>query len=526
MIVISLATRLSGFFLASLALVLGAFSITLFLLARTHFLRDFDERLVTTLDVLSAAADVEGEKVEWEPAARPLVLAAPTQEDPVRWVVSDGQGHVLEQSWTDLDKGDLRLVLSWSPEFGHVHAPFVDRGGRHWRLAVRRIRAGSPSFIAPDRHEHGDQAERAHGEPAPVVPIDARASLILAAGAPSEPMEADLSRVGWTLAGLSVVIWLIAALVGRRLSNRALLPVTRMAKAACAMGAGDRQQRLPSPATGDELDALANSFNGLLDRLQHEFERQKEFTGNASHQLRTPLTAMLGQLEVALRRDRPAAEYRRVLDDVRGEAVKLRQIVESLLFMARAETEAGQPDLQPVELVGWVGEHLREWSGHPRANDFRLVVELESPAWVYAHPPLLGQLVDNLLDNACKYSTSGTAITVRLTRELSAVVLVVEDMGFGLADDETPHVFEPFFRSADARKRGDVGVGLGLAVVERIARLFGGTISADSLFGRGSRFALRLPELAKPQEGGKAGLAAAAMGSVSGKRDPCYESDR
>ena len=260
------------------------------------------------------------------------------------------------------------------------------------------------------------------------------------------------------------------------------------------MTAADRDHRLPSPGTGDELDALAGSFNGLLDRLHQEFERQKRFTGDASHQLRTPLTALLGQIEVARRRDRTAEEYERVLDEVHGEAVRLRQIVESLLFMARAETEAERPDLQPLELVSWIHEHLRAWSAHERAADLQEDVQTDAPTWVRVHPHLLGQLLDNLLDNACKYSSPGTPIHVSLWREADVVALAVQDRGRGLAAEDSRHVFEPFFRSAEARLRGHTGVGLGLAVVQRIAAVFAGTISVDSEPGRGSRFVLRLPD--------------------------------
>jgi signal transduction histidine kinase len=487
----SLATRLSGFFLVALALALGGFSITLYLLARSHFQRDFDERLVTAIDILSAAAEVEPGEVEWKSMARVTAVNASTEEDPVRWVVSDGRAKVLEHCWKDLGDEDLHAILALSPDFGHIHGSFIDRGGRHWRLAVRRMQSGS---FPPDRHEHYEISS-AGPKPRATRPSSENASsLILAAGAPSEPLEASLRHVALILAGLSLGIWILAALVGRSLCNRALLPVTRMAKVACAMTALDRDQRLPSPATGDELDALANSFNGLLDRLHEEFDHQKRFTGDASHQLRTPLTALLGQLEVARRRERTVAEYQRVLDDVRGEAVRLCQIVEALLFMARAETEARQPDLQPLELVSWVREHLSEWASHPRSADLREQIELDTPAWVRVHSPLLGQLLDNLLDNASKYSTPGTPIIVHLRREQEMVALAVHDQGVGLMADDLSHVFEPFFRSAEARRRGHAGVGLGLAIVQRIAAVFGGTITAESTPGQGSRFVLRLPE--------------------------------
>ncbi len=255
----------------------------------------------------------------------------------------------------------------------------------------------------------------------------------------------------------------------------------------------DRDQRLPSPATGDELDALANSFNGLLDRLQAAFERQKRFAGDASHQLRTPLTALLGQLEVAQRRDRTVPEYKRVLDDARSETIKLCRIVDALLFMARVETEAGRPDLQTLDLASWLRDHLHEWTSHPRCSDLQTEIAPDTPVWVRAHAPLLGQLLDNLLDNACKYSTPGSPVIVRLSRESETAALAVIDQGFGLDTDDLKHVFEAFFRSADVRRRGHSGVGLGLAIVHRIAAVFGGTIVAESEPGKGSRFVLRLP---------------------------------
>jgi heavy metal sensor kinase len=492
----SLATRVSGFFLAALALVLVGFSTTLYLLAGSHFQRDLDERLVTALDVLSGGVDVQPGRVEWEPLARPMIKSAASQEDPVRWIVSDGQSKVLENCWTDLDTDDIVRVLSLSPDVGHVHGSFVDRAGRHWRLAVQGIPAAPSSASPPD---HGEIDEASGHVKSGTSSLHGSPSLILATGTPSEPMEISLRNVALTLAGLSIATWLLAALVGRRLCDRALSPVTRMAKVACAMTAADRDQRLPSPQTGDEFDALAKSFNGLLDRLQQEFERQKRFTGDASHQLRTPITALIGQLEVARRRERTVADYQQVLDQVHGEARRLCQIVESLLFMARAENEAGRPDLKPLELVSWLRAHYGAWSSHERGGDLCLEIELEPPVWVRVHAHLLGQLLDNLLDNACKYSSTGSPIGVRLWRDATMVALAVEDHGFGLNAEDLPHVFEPFYRSAASRRRGVAGVGLGLAVVERIASVFGGTITAESEPGRRTRFVLRLKEATEPQ---------------------------
>jgi heavy metal sensor kinase len=479
----SLATRLSGFFLAALALVLAGFSVTLYLRAASHFQHDLDERMTTALDILIESIDLDSDEVEWKPARRPTIPVAHPQDDPVRWAVFDDAGRVLDRTW-ELAAADLARIRALAPDSSHIHATFADRDGRQWRLAVRRISAtssGDEDREAPEPDEAAKGSSRRHP------------SLILAAGGLAAQIEGDLRSEARNLAGVSIAIWLLAAVLGRRLVRRALRPVTRMAEAACSMTAADRDRRLPMPGTGDELDALAGSFNGLLERLREEVERQKRFTGDASHQLRTPLAALLGQVEVALRRDRPAEEYRRALADVQEEAVRLRQIVESLLFLARAESDAGRPDLHPMELTAFVCSHLGHWSHHDRAGDLRVELRPDGEAWICAHPPLLGQLLDNLLDNAAKYSAPGTPIEVRAWRAGHHVALAVRDWGMGLSPEDQAHLFEPFYRSAEARRRGHPGVGLGLAVARRIAAAFGGTIEVRSEPGRGSTFTVRLP---------------------------------
>ena len=384
-------------------------------------------------------------------------------DKPVLWLVTDGLGVTVDQTW-EIEALDLAEVTKLAPRTGHSHETFSDLRQRRWRLALRRIHAGPVAIergVSPIGETRGE-----------------RQSLVIFAAESLAPLENTLRNVALVLAGLSVGFWLLAAVVGWWLCKRALLPVTRMARAAGSMSMADGGQRLPIPGTGDELDLLAGSFNGLLDRLHQEFERQKRFTGDASHQLRTPLAALLGQLEVARRRERSVEEYQRVLEEAHGEATRLRQIVESLLFMARAESEAGSVELEPIELVLWVRERLKCRPEDERSRDIHELLSTEAPAWVQGQPQLLGQLLGNLLDNACKYSQPRTPITVEVGREGGYATLSVQDEGVGLAADELPHIFEPFYRAAKARRRP--GVGLGLAVVERIAHVFGGTIRAEA----------------------------------------------
>src|SRR5260370_23576361 len=174
-----------------------------------------------------------------------------------------------------------------------------------------------------------------------------------------------------------------------------------MAQAGRTMSGDGLHQRLPGPGTGEELEDLNRAFNDLLARLQESFDRQRRFTGDASHQLRTPLAAMLGQVEVALRHPRSEAEYQRVLGLVRDQACHMRQIVELLLFLARADAESRQPHLDRLELTGWLRDHVQSWADHPRAADVRFEQPADCPLWPDAHPPLLGPLVGTHWAAAC-----------------------------------------------------------------------------------------------------------------------------
>jgi signal transduction histidine kinase len=310
---------------------------------------------------------------------------------------------------------------------------------------------------------------------------------------PLGPPRATLRTLAAILAGLSAAVWLVALAVGRRVCRRALAPVRRMAETAGEMTAVDLDQRLPASGSGDELDALAAAFNGLLDRLGESFDRQARFTGDASHQLRTPLTAILGQIEVASRRPRTAEEYERVLASVRGQAGHLRRIVESLLFLARSDGDARLPDLEHVDLGAWADQHVTALSGVPRSGEIRFERDGVGPLPAAVQPTLLGELVHNLLDNAAKYGPPGAPVVVRVRRHGGEVALSVTDSGTGISERDEPRLFTPFFRATDARHRGTTGVGLGLAIAGRIAKAFGGRIAFERPAAGGSRFTLFLP---------------------------------
>ncbi len=449
----SLRTRMSAFFLAALAVVLAGFSTSLYLLARTYLHRQAEDRLSAALDTVDAAVEYEPDGLDWEPRAHSLTLGTDPAADQVRWAVHQPDGALVDHS------ANLRFDEPLT----------ADR--ESWLVLERRVEAEGLTTLAAGKHR----------------------ALVLTVRLSLEPVTVTLRSLAMALVALSVAVWLLAALLGRWAARRALAPVTRMAQAARAMTPANPGQRLPSPGTGDELDDLQRAFNDLLCRLHDAFERQRRFTGDASHQLRTPLAAMLGQVEVALRRPRPDAEYREVLAQVHAQAQQLRQIVESLFLLARADAEACVDALEVINLRDAVRGLAERWSGHARANDLRTEVVAEGPVMARTQPLLLGQLLDNLVDNAFKYSEPGSPIAVRLRREGTGLAIDVEDAGHGIAADDLPHIFEPFYRSAESRRRGLPGVGLGLAMVQRLAAALGGGIAVKSDEGVGSRFTLCLP---------------------------------
>lgn len=438
----TLANRVSAFFLGWLGLSLGGFAVAVYGIERADRYQQADDRLAGTLDTLVAASEVDARGVEWEPQERALDRSA---SGPF-WQVLDPEGKVIHRS---------------------AHADDLVVTEESWRIARRRLDTPGP---APAHYE---------GTRYP--------HLEFVAALPTGPIHAGLVRLGCWLAAVTVGLWLIAAVVGRWLCRRTLAPVADMAAVAQKLGPAAPGERLVVRERGDELEDLGRAFNSALDRLEDAFERQRRFTGNASHQLRTPLAAMLGQVEVALRRDREAADYRDTLRSVADEVRHLHRLTEALLFLARADADAARPDLQTIDLPAWAVAHGERW--RERNAGVRLdVVATGDASRVRAHPELLAQLVDNLLDNAVKYGPASGPVAMRI----SGPALTVEDAGPGIHPADLSHVFDPFFRAPAARTAGVSGVGLGLAVVQRVAEAMGAELVAESVVGSGSRFTVRL----------------------------------
>jgi two-component system OmpR family sensor kinase len=488
---VSLANRLSLYFLAALGVILVSFSLTLYLLAHRHLYSQFDERLTATMNALVAAIEIHADNVQWEPDERRIVVGEDSAIDQPRWSIHDEAGQLKDRS-----NNLTHEASSMANEFG-------------WRVIERHMEAGNFQSIASDgklgvfRVDHLKQTLLSDVSAAslPVERTFRSAGLTLTVAASEAPVVAMLRWLAFVLVGVSLTIWVTAALWGRWLCRSALRPISQMAVSARSIRTKpDAKQKLEVPETRDELEDLGQAFNELLTDLRESFERQRRFTGDASHQLRTPLTAMLASVDVVLRHDRPSAEYQKVLQLIKRRGGQLSQILESLLFLARADGASLLADPELIDLNEWCGAWIEDvWNEHPRASDFKLLVSADK-MMISTHPALLGQVVDNVLDNACKYSEAGTPIEIRVESNSNYACVSVNDSGSGIPQDQQSLIFEPFYRSQEARWQGKPGVGLGLTVVQRLVEFLHAKMEVLSEPGKGSHFRILIPIDAKHRQ--------------------------
>lgn len=297
---------------------------------------------------------------------------------------------------------------------------------------------------------------------------------------------------GWLAAGALAV--LLASLAGWLAAGRITAPIHALAQTATRMAEGDLAARVPDAggpaASQDELGQMARAFNRMADQVESTIVTLRQFVADAAHQMHTPLTALRTNLELAAGPG-DAAPQPIYLERAQGQVTRLTSLTDELLQLARVETGmAGAPE-QRFDLAA-LARSLAEAQA-ARAEQAGLEFNLaapEAPMWVVGQPEQINALVDNLVDNALKFTPTGGAVTVRLAVEEGAAVFSVEDTGIGIPEDELPQLFRRFHRARNAA--AIPGSGLGLAYVKAVAERHGGRVAAENT-GSGARFTVTLP---------------------------------
>jgi heavy metal sensor kinase len=302
----------------------------------------------------------------------------------------------------------------------------------------------------------------------------------------------------YTWAAFVVVIPLalfLASLLGWLMAGRALMPVRDVAQAAQRVSGSNLSLRIPMREAGDELDYLILTFNRMTERLQSSFQQMKQFSTDVSHELRTPITAIRGQLEVALFTAKTTDQYREAMFNALQDIDRLSQIVRALLLLSQAES--GQLVLQKtrLDLGSLIGDLVEQFQIPAEAAGVTLTCEASGGCFAEVDRVQIERMITNLFSNAFKFTPEGGQVRVTVRPSGKRVEIVVVDTGRGIPREHLPYIFDRFYRvtASGTAPTPEQGLGLGLSFVAWIAKAHGGSVAVDSTPGEGTRFTVQLP---------------------------------
>ncbi|MCA9235621.1 MAG: HAMP domain-containing protein [Planctomycetales bacterium] len=309
------------------------------------------------------------------------------------------------------------------------------------------------------------------------------------------PLRDDLQRIDRIVVGATVLMLLLAPLCGYWLAGLATRDLAVMTAQAARMRPARLDERLPERGVGDELDRLAHTVNGLLDRIAEFLEEKRTFLANAAHELRTPIAAIRSSAEVTLAADRSNEEYRDLLEQLIEDSESLEVLVNQVLLLSEAVVSEDVSPRTAVPFSDVVSRAVDMFRGVGEVRQIDLQADIEPNLTVLGIRQHLSQVVNNLIDNALKYTPEGGSVSLKLSRlGPDQLCLRVSDTGIGIDEADVPRVFDRFFRADRARQRQGVGgTGLGLSICQSVVEAHHGEIACRSAPGAGSEFEVRLP---------------------------------
>ena len=388
--------------------------------------------------------------------------------------------------------------------YGHEHAGdyleiYEENGQPVYRSKVLQIEPPTPLRPAPvnqpvfrTRNFKGQYVRFAFAK----LDINGRTYTVVT-GAPADDAVETLQLFRNYLLVFAPLWLLTSAGVGYWMSRKALAPVDALVRTARDISGTNLNRRLQTLKTGDELQRLTDTLNEMLGRIESAFQRITQFTADASHELRTPVSLIRTEAELALRRSRTDAEYKESLRQILHEAERTTHLIEQLLQVARADSGRESLAMQALDLSKILRGTVSIWQQVAAARDIEFSTSIpEMDISVMGDQSLLRRLADILLDNAFKYTPSPGSVHLVLEVRQETAVITVQDSGVGIAHEEQEKIFERFYRVDKARSWEQGGVGLGLAIAQWIVSQHRGTISVESRQGEGAMFRVNLPLIA------------------------------
>lgn len=324
-------------------------------------------------------------------------------------------------------------------------------------------------------------------------------------GTSFEPLDAYVAQLTRLMATVGLLVMVVAPIGGYWLAGRVTSPLKEIINTTEHLRPGKLEQRLTIRGTHDELDRLSATINGFLDRIAAYIRQNREFTANAAHELRSPLTAIQSSLEVALTSDRSTAEYQDLLAEVLDECENLRVLVNHLLLLAENDAGRLKIDKKLIQLDQVVRQACEMFQAVAETADVSLrIIRLDS-AGCGGHAGSLRQVINNLIDNAIKFTPAGGTVRVSVISLPDEVELRVEDSGIGIPAADLPFILQRFYRGDKGRERVHRGSGLGLSISDSIIASHNGRIRIESPPGGGTTVTVNLPKRPEGDEPSGAG---------------------
>jgi len=291
---------------------------------------------------------------------------------------------------------------------------------------------------------------------------------------------------------ISIVGFLVAILLGMIITRKGLQPLKEITQKVKNISSQRLNQRIGSKSWPHELAGLAASFDDMLNRLEDSFRRLKQFSADLAHELRTPIHNLIGETEVALNQKRNPDEYRRVLESNMEEYQQLINMIESLLFLARADKTEIDIHKKRTNLQNMLSEIVDFYS--PLCEERHLSIKTQLKGWGHADPDLFRRAVHNVVSNAVKATPDHGEIVLKSKSDDSKCTRIeITDTGLGISPKDMPHIFDRFYRADTSRTGDDSGTGLGLSIVKTIMNLHGGKVTIHSKPGQGTKVQLIFP---------------------------------
>jgi signal transduction histidine kinase len=316
--------------------------------------------------------------------------------------------------------------------------------------------------------------------------------------APTIRLRMQVRRAGAFIALAGLLLLGITVLLALRGIRRDLRPLQNLAQQAGRVSAQNWELRLPEEVSQiEELRPVTQSMKQMLERLQRSFEQQRQFLGNAAHELKTPVAVLKSTLQSLAQRPRTSEEYRAGIQESLEDLQRLEQLLQWMLRLARAEQWAQgalRRDLEVIDINATCEEAIERTRSLAHARKTSIHLSTNGPVPLRADPEDLHLVWVNLLENAVRYSPEGSKVEVAVARNNGGTAQVTfQDHGPGIPPQDLPHIFARFYRGDRSRTRATGGFGLGLAIAKALVEAYGGTISAESEAGQGTRMTVELP---------------------------------